>query len=197
MWVLFNGNILLEPFMTLVFFTTNMENEQFDELLLINYKEIEELNLFKPYFILNLSLVWWKLCFSMFIAISQWQIQVGIFVMIWYCFLLFWDVKKGNVANQREHLILLLANLNIRDRAESSSQVNYYFPHKNFVFLSFLYLMGRLMLNFRVITTFPILIVKANTKLTAASCRNCRKVDGNNFQKLWVMVSLCALWIQS
>jgi len=44
--------------------------------------------------------------------------------------------------------------------------------------------MCRVMLNFRVVTTFPVLIVKANTKLTAASCGNCRKVDGNNFQKL-------------
>jgi len=48
MSVLFSGDILLEPFMTLVFFTTNMANEQFDELLLINYKEIEELNLADP-----------------------------------------------------------------------------------------------------------------------------------------------------
>ncbi|KAK7333639.1 hypothetical protein VNO80_30416 [Phaseolus coccineus] len=32
--------------------------------------------------------------------------------------------QKGNVANQREHLILLLANLNIRDRVESSSQLH-------------------------------------------------------------------------
>ncbi|RDX80504.1 putative callose synthase 6, partial [Mucuna pruriens] len=32
--------------------------------------------------------------------------------------------QKGNVANQREHLILLLANMNIRDRAESSCQLH-------------------------------------------------------------------------
>ncbi|KAH1239417.1 Callose synthase 7 [Glycine max] len=32
--------------------------------------------------------------------------------------------QKGNVANQREHLILLLANMNIRDWAESSYQLH-------------------------------------------------------------------------
>ncbi|KAK7316697.1 hypothetical protein RJT34_00353 [Clitoria ternatea] len=32
--------------------------------------------------------------------------------------------QKGNVANQREHLILLLANINIRDRAESSLELH-------------------------------------------------------------------------
>ncbi|RDX66309.1 putative callose synthase 6, partial [Mucuna pruriens] len=31
--------------------------------------------------------------------------------------------EKGNMENQREHLILLLANMNIRDRAESSYQL--------------------------------------------------------------------------
>lgn len=28
----------------------------------------------------------------------------------------FWGLKKGNVANQREHLILLIANMDVRDK---------------------------------------------------------------------------------
>lgn len=41
----------------------------------------------------------------------------------------FFNTKKGNVANQREHLILLLANIDIRNRS-ASYEVNYYFSKK-------------------------------------------------------------------
>lgn len=88
------------------------------------------------------------------------------------CLLLFRDTKKGNVANQREHLILLLANMNIRDWAESSYQVNYYFLQKSrasrFFFFFFLYLMDKVMLNFSVVLTLPLIILKANKNLVAA-----------------------------
>lgn len=40
------------------------------------------------------------------------------------------------------------------------------------------------MLNFGVVIALPVIIVIANTKLAAASCSNCRKVDGKYFQKL-------------
>ncbi|XP_029129771.1 callose synthase 7-like [Cajanus cajan] len=42
--------------------------------------------------------------------------------------------QKGNVANQRENLILLLANMKIKNSAESTNPVNYYFLQKAFVF---------------------------------------------------------------
>lgn len=44
----------------------------------------------------------------------------------------FWNKKKGNVANQREHLILLLANTDVRNRP-ASDEVNYYI-FKKFLF---------------------------------------------------------------
>lgn len=41
------------------------------------------------------------------------------------CFLMVHGLKKGNVANQREHLILLLANIDIRTKGfENYEQVN-------------------------------------------------------------------------
>ncbi|KAL5165045.1 Callose synthase 7 [Glycine soja] len=43
-------------------------------------------------------------------------------ILDWIAFV--FGFQKGNVANQREHLILLLANMNIGDRAESSHQLH-------------------------------------------------------------------------
>lgn len=39
---------------------------------------------------------------------------------------MFLGLKKGNVANQREHLVMLLANMDVRDKnLEEYAQVNY------------------------------------------------------------------------
>jgi len=43
-------------------------------------------------------------------------IQVSDLVMTPYILILSMESKRGNVANQREHLILLLANMDVRNR---------------------------------------------------------------------------------
>lgn len=96
-------------------------------------------------------------------------------------------MKKGNVANQREHLILLLANMNIGDRAESSHQVAIISckSAKSFCVSGFFsYFMDRIMLNLNVVITFPLIVLNANKNLVAAPLRNCRKVEGYNLKKL-------------
>ena len=46
------------------------------------------------------------------------------------------DMKKGNVANQREHLILLLANIDIRNKnPQVPHQVNHFADLQYYVLL--------------------------------------------------------------
>lgn len=66
-----------------------------------------------------------------------------------------WDMKKGNVENQREHLILLLANIDGRRRNSGDyTQVNL-FPLRLLVIYYALYLLDHC-LNFHFLFVSPL-----------------------------------------
>lgn len=59
-------------------------------------------------------------------------------IVLLFLFLPLIGLKKGNVANQREHLILLLANIGIRNRPTESYTEVFPFPSsKSIMFLVF------------------------------------------------------------
>lgn len=70
------------------------------------------------------------------------------------------------MANQREHLILLLANMDIRNRTESY-EVNHHFLKKlPLLYFSFSYLMDREILNFKF--EIILILLRTNKKFVAA-----------------------------
>ena len=66
-------------------------------------------------------------------AISRCIFQQCIILWHYYVILLFWHMKKGNVANQREHLILLLANIDVRHRSLENYTEVIYVPLRCFI----------------------------------------------------------------